>query len=115
MKRTGMWILTAAFLGLAVAVHLPASAEDGGAMVASHPMIGEAAPAFSLMDQDHRMTTLEEFRGKKNVVLVFYPRDNTPGCTRQLCSIRDDSDRFDEKDTVVFGINPQGSASHQRI
>ena len=77
--------------------------------------VGEKAPGFSLPDQNQSVTTLDEFRGKKNVVLVFYPRDNTPGCTKQLCAVRDQHDLFNDKNTVVFGINPQDSASHRKF
>jgi len=77
--------------------------------------VGEKAPGFSLWDQNQSVTTLDEFRGRKNVVLVFYPRDNTPGCTKQLCGIRDAFDVFTNDDVVVLGINPQDSASHKRF
>lgn len=78
-------------------------------------IVGEKAPAFSLLDQSGKTVTLDEHRGKKNVVLIFYPGDNTPGCTRQLCAIRDQFDLFADSETVVFGINPQEAASHKRF
>lgn len=74
--------------------------------------VGDKAPGFSLKDHDGNAVTLMEFSGKKNVVLVFYPRDNTPGCTKQLCAIRDQFALFVDSETVVYGINPQGSGSH---
>lgn len=77
--------------------------------------VGETAPGFSLSDQSGNVVTLEDFRGEKNVVLVFYPRDNTPGCTKQLCTIRDEFDLFTSNDVVVLGISPQDSASHRRF
>ena len=77
--------------------------------------VGEKAPSFSLPDQDQNVTALDDFRGSKNVVLVFYPRDNTPGCTKQLCGIRDEFEVFTDNDVVVLGINPQESASHHRF
>jgi len=77
--------------------------------------LGEKAPDFNLSDQSGNQVTLEIFRGQKNVVLVFYPRDNTPGCTKQLCAIRDQFDLFAESETVVLGISPQDSSSHQRF
>jgi hypothetical protein len=70
MKRTGMWPLTAAFLGLAVAIRLPASAEDGGSMVVSHPMIGEAAPAFDLEEVSGGALSLDALKGQY-IVLHF--------------------------------------------
>ncbi len=75
--------------------------------------VGEEAPSFSLPDQNGKVTTLEEFRGIKNVVLVFYPRDHTPGCTQQLCNIRDDFELFTAEDVVVLGVNPQDARAHR--
>ena len=77
--------------------------------------VGQQAPDFALPDQGGNTVILAEFQGKKNVVLVFYPADGTPGCTRQLCAIRDEFDVFTKRDTVVFGINPQDSAAHQKF
>jgi len=77
--------------------------------------VGEKAPAFSLLDQSGNAVTLDEHRGKRNVVLIFYPGDKTPGCTRQLCAVRDQFELFTNSDTAVFGVNPQGAESHQRF
>ena len=63
---------------------------------------GIQAPSFSLPDQNGNLHTLEEYRGRK-VVLYFYPRDNTPGCTKQACSFRDLYPQFMEKGAVVLG------------
>lgn len=73
---------------------------------------GTVAPDFTLPDQDGRLVTLSQLRGK-NVVLVFYPRDETPVCRAQLCELRDRSGLLQSKDALVFGINPQDAASHQ--
>ncbi|HNY28905.1 MAG TPA: peroxiredoxin [Candidatus Sumerlaeota bacterium] len=75
--------------------------------------VGTEAPLFTLKDQDGTTVTLKEFRGKKNVVLVFYPGDQTPGCTKQLCAIRDDFEDFKAADTAVFGVNPADAQSHK--
>ena len=77
--------------------------------------VGDQAPGFSLPDHDGQTVTLQEFRGRNNVVLVFYPRDNTPGCTKQLCAIRDEFDLFANDDAAVLGISPQDAASHRRF
>lgn len=77
--------------------------------------VGAKAPAFSLADQNGQAVTLDEHRGKRNVVLIFYPGDKTPGCTKQLCAVRDQFDLFTRNDTAVFGVNPQGAESHQRF
>ncbi|MFH1417561.1 MAG: peroxiredoxin [Planctomycetota bacterium] len=77
--------------------------------------VGEQAPDFSLEDQAGNLVTLREFRGGRNVVLIFYPGDDTPGCTKQLCAVRDQFGMFRDNDTAVFGVNPQDSKSHQRF
>src|SRR6476646_5827548 len=78
--------------------------------------VGEAAPDFTLpgvCDGERRDYTLSEYRGRK-VVLAFYPGDNTPGCTRQMCSYRDDFSKFDESGAVLLVISPQVVDSHER-
>src|SRR5947199_339805 len=78
--------------------------------------VGQAAPDFTLpgiIDGERRDYTLSEFRGHK-VVLAFYPGDDTPGCTRQMCSYRDDISKFEEVDAVLLGISPQDVDSHER-
>ncbi len=77
--------------------------------------IGDRAPMFSLRDQKGGLVSLADFNGKKNVVLFFYPGDMTPGCTMQLCAVRDDVTKFSKKDTVVFGINHGDTESHARF
>ena len=76
--------------------------------------IGTAAPSFSLPDQNGQMHTLEEYRGKK-VILYFYPKDNTPGCTKQACGFGELYPQFTEKEAVVVGITKDSVASHQRF
>ncbi|MDQ7814967.1 MAG: peroxiredoxin [Patescibacteria group bacterium] len=77
--------------------------------------VGAMAPDFSLRDESGKTVDLSGFRGKKNVVLVFYPGDMTPGCTVQLCAVRDDWSKFEAADAVVFGINHGDTDSHQRF
>jgi peroxiredoxin Q/BCP len=79
------------------------------------PKVGDSAPGFSLLSEKGDTVTLSAFRDKKNVVLVFYPGDQTPVCTKQLCEIRDDYAGFEERDAVVFGINPADRASHAKF
>ena len=76
--------------------------------------IGTAAPSFSLPDQNGQMHTLEECRGKK-VILYFYPKDNTPGCTKQACGFGELYPQFTEKGAVVVGISKDSVASHKRF
>ena len=72
------------------------------------------APDFSLKDKDGNNVRLSDFLGKK-VVVYFYPKDNTPGCTRQACAFRDNFDGFKEKDVVVIGISKDSEKSHQNF
>jgi peroxiredoxin Q/BCP len=68
--------------------------------------IGNLAPVFALQDQDGNKVNLKDFRGKKNVVLYFYPKAMTPGCTVQACGLRDSKAKLSRLDTVVLGISP---------
>jgi thioredoxin-dependent peroxiredoxin len=76
---------------------------------------GSVAPDFSLASEKGDTVKLAGFLGKKNVVLIFYPGDQTPGCTKQLCAIRDDYSQFEQKNAVVYGVNPAGKESHQKF
>jgi len=75
---------------------------------------GSPAPDFTLPMQDGTMVTLSKLRGK-NIVLVFYPGDDTPTCTKQLCEFRDRWDDARDKNVQVFGVNPWSAASHQKF
>ena len=76
--------------------------------------IGMKAPEFTLSDKDGNFVSLNDFLGKK-VVLYFYPRDNTPGCTRQACAFAAAYEGFKAKDVVVIGISKDSVASHQKF
>ena len=75
---------------------------------------GTQAPSFSLPDQNGRTHTLEEYRGQK-VVLYFYPKDNTPGCTKQACAFGELYPQFREKGAVVLGVSRDSVASHKKF
>jgi peroxiredoxin Q/BCP len=72
----------------------------------SFPKTGNIAPAFSLKNQDGEKVSLKDFRDKKNVVLYFYPKAMTPGCTVQACGLRDSMKELEERDVVVLGVSP---------
>lgn len=76
--------------------------------------IGTAAPAFSLPDQNGTIHTLEQYKGKK-VILYFYPKDNTAGCSKQACGFSERYPQFTEKGAVVIGINKDSVASHKKF
>ncbi len=73
--------------------------------------VGSKAPDFTLADKDGNWVSLSDFIGKK-IVVYFYPRDNTPGCTRQACAFAASYNQFKEKDVVVIGISKDSVASH---
>lgn len=75
---------------------------------------GDKAPDFSLTDKNGNVVNLSDFKGKK-VVLYFYPRDNTPGCTRQACGFSDHYAEFQKKNVQVIGISRDSVASHQKF
>lgn len=77
--------------------------------------VGDTAPEFSLTAGTGEMLKLKQFRGKQNVVLYFYPRDNTPGCTQEACDFRDSSKALTKGETVVLGVSPDSTASHEKF
>ena len=76
--------------------------------------IGTKAPDFTLFDKDGNAVSLSNFLGKR-VVLYFYPKDNTPGCTRQACAFAGAYKEFEARDVVVIGISRDSVASHQKF
>ena len=73
---------------------------------------GDPAPAFSGIDQDGNAVTLDSLRGKR-VILYFYPKDNTPGCTAEACSLRDGKRELERMGFVILGVSPDSAKSHQ--
>ena len=78
------------------------------------PTVGSVAPDFTLPADDGSVVRLSDLRGRR-VVLYFYPKDDTPGCTTQACGFRDNYVEIAEKDAVVFGISPDGINSHVKF
>ncbi len=76
--------------------------------------IGDLAPDFYLPDAQGNLVKLSDFRGRR-VVLYFYPRDNTPGCTKEACAFRDNYAEYQARDIVVLGISCDSAASHQKF
>jgi len=103
MKRSGILFCIAALFAVL--------AYGGDAMLE----IGASAPEFKLKTAEGTVVTLGEFKDKKFVVLVFYPGDETPGCTKQLCELRDDYSSFEKCGAAVFGVNPGSEESHTRF
>lgn len=77
-------------------------------------MIGQPAPDFALAANDGKTYALKDFAGR-NVVLVFYPINNTPGCNKQLSALRDDQEKFDLAKAQILGINPAAVDAHQKF
>lgn len=76
--------------------------------------IGDQAPDFTLQSDSNKTVSLKDFRGKK-VILYFYPKDNTPGCTREACDFRDGLNHFDQKNAVILGISKDNPTRHQKF
>jgi peroxiredoxin Q/BCP len=85
---------------------------SGNRHLVRRPAPGEAAPAFEAYATDGRRVSLADYRGRK-LGLYFYPRDDTPGCTRQACSLRDHEARIAAKGAAVLGVSTQDEASHR--
>jgi len=78
------------------------------------PSVGDRAPQFTLQDAQGRKIKLADLKGRK-VVLYFYPKDSTPGCTKEACGFRDDLTKFEKKDVAVLGVSADDVSSHQRF
>ncbi|MBF7043555.1 thioredoxin-dependent thiol peroxidase [Campylobacter volucris] len=76
--------------------------------------IGDKAPDFELLNQDGVKIALKDFIGKK-VILYFYPKDNTPGCTTEACDFSANYEHFSDKNAVIVGISPDSTASHEKF
>ncbi len=77
--------------------------------------IGDQAPDFTLNDHEGNIVALKNFRGQQPVLLVFYPGDETMGCTKQLCAIRDDWSEFQAYKVAAFGVNHADAESHTKF
>jgi len=75
---------------------------------------GKAAPAFTLKDTDGNKVALKDFKGK-HVIVYFYPKDDTPGCTKQACGFRDLWKKYEKAGTVVLGVSPDDGESHRKF
>ena len=76
--------------------------------------VGKKAPTFKLKNQDGKVVSLEDMKGKK-VILYFYPKDDTPGCTREACNFRDDLPEFKGLNAVIMGVSPDTVESHKKF
>jgi thioredoxin-dependent peroxiredoxin len=85
-----------------------------GIASAATPAVGEPAPAFKLQDQDGKWHTLADYKGKW-VAIYFYPKDDTPGCTTQACSFRDNIFAFNKEGAVILGISVDDVESHKKF
>lgn len=76
--------------------------------------VGNKAPEFNLIADNGEKISLKDYKGKK-VVLYFYPKDMTTGCTKEACDLRDNIKKFDKKNAVVIGVSPDGTKSHLKF
>ncbi|MBX3729640.1 MAG: peroxiredoxin [Candidatus Sumerlaeia bacterium] len=122
MLRKSASLISAAAAGVLAACVATAPPGEGSLAPSGEPRdpsqileVGDKAPAFEVQDEFGRTVRLADYRGKNNVVLIFYPVNNTPGCTRQLCAARDDFERYQKIDAVVFGVNPADAEAHRKF
>jgi peroxiredoxin Q/BCP len=76
--------------------------------------LGDKAPDFSLISDENQTVSLKDFQGKK-IVLYFYPKDDTPGCTQEACDFRDSIEQFSDNNTAILGISKDSPARHQKF
>ena len=76
--------------------------------------VGTIAPSFELFDQDGNLHRLEDYKGKK-IILYFYPKDNTPGCTKEACGYNENLKTFNDKNIVVLGVSKDSISSHKKF
>ena len=76
---------------------------------------GDKAPNFSLPSNEGKMVSFDDYKGKQRVVLYFYPKDDTPGCTVEACEFRDNIKKIQKIDAVVLGVSPDGVDSHNKF
>lgn len=98
-------ILTAGILAAALMV----------ARAANTPKVGDQAPTFEAKDQDGKTVKLSDFAGKQSVLLYFYPKDQTPGCTKEACGFRDRLDDLKKKNVAVLGVSRDDADSHKKF
>ena len=79
------------------------------------PVIGRPAPDFTLPSTTGEPISLKQFKGKKTVVLYFYPKDETPGCTKEACAFRDHAEEFEQAKVVVLGVSTDPMETHLRF
>ncbi len=84
-------------------------------MTSAMPLVGAAAPAFALPTDSAGTVRLADFKGEHHVVLYFYPKDNTAGCTKQACAFQDDLAKLTRQGAVVIGVSPDSVASHAKF
>ncbi len=77
--------------------------------------VGDRIPQFTLKDQDGNPFDVSNYIGKKHLVIFFYPKDNTPGCTKEVCSFRDSFEEFTDRGAMVIGISGDSENSHRRF
>ncbi len=79
------------------------------------PQMNDPAPPFTRPASNSQIVSLKDYKGKKNVVIYFYPKDDTPGCTVQACGFRDTIKPIENEDAVVLGVSPDGLKSHDKF
>jgi thioredoxin-dependent peroxiredoxin len=82
---------------------------------ADTPKVGDKAPTFTARDQDGKTVALSDFAGKQAVLLYFYPKDNTPGCTKEACGFRDRIDDLKKQGVAVLGVSRDDAESHKKF
>jgi thioredoxin-dependent peroxiredoxin len=98
-----------------MAVLISATVTQFAALAADMPKVGDSAPDFSVVASDGTTFHLKDFVGKRIIILYFYPKDDTPGCTKEACGIRDTFEEFKGLNAMVFGVSFDSVESHKNF
>ncbi|WP_321331733.1 redoxin domain-containing protein [uncultured Bacteroides sp.] len=107
-----MFSLFSLIVSLLILFSLPAYSRAPEKGMTDAVKVGSTVPSFSLKDQNGKTFVLDSVLGKQNLVIYFYPKDDTPGCTKEACSFRDQFEVFKDKNTMIIGISGQSVQSH---
>jgi thioredoxin-dependent peroxiredoxin len=114
-RKQAVQLMTVSVLLMSAGAAAPAPSIAADAAAATAVKVGDAAPDFSLAADNGKTVKLSDYKGKHNVVLFFYAKDDTPVCTKESCAFKNSYSKFKTKNAEVFGISPDDTKSHEHF